>query len=96
MFPTALVPGCQNPDSGGAAQGQPHLPVTGSVCLGILSAVTCLLLFCLVTGSSFGGERLVSSPFAAQRLLQLGSWPPTVAFKRYRSAKNEQELANVS
>lgn len=60
----------------------------------ICSHLSPLVLFS--DGKLFWGRAIGKLPFAAQRLLQLGSWPPTVAFKHYRSAKNEQELANVS
>lgn len=65
--------GCRKPDGGTPARGRPHLPPTGSVWLGTLSAVTRPLLFCSAAGSSFGGERAVNS-----RLLRGGCcrWGP--------------------
>ena len=46
-------------------------------------------------GKLFWGERAVNCLLVAQRLLQLGSWPPTAAFKRCGGARSEREPADA-
>lgn len=96
MLLTVSVVGCQNLDSSQAVWGLLQITLAGS---GLSCHIICSHLSPLVLFSDwklFWGRASGKLLFVVHHLLQLGSWPLTVAFKYDCSTKNEQELVNVS